>query len=147
MAKNMDSIAQKAYMGEHLSPSGGRDLEKFFGGESKEPKSHLLQGGEPKKLTKFRGGIQRNCHFFQILGGEFFGWGKNFSEGGEYFAKEYPSRRGGISNQNFSGGGYPRQLPPLRPCMVQARAQWYSFTILFLNRMFEYVQSAHNLKF
>ena len=61
------------YMGEHLSPSGGRDLENFLRGESKEPKSHLLQGGEPKKLTKFRGGIQRNCHFFQILGGEFFG--------------------------------------------------------------------------
>ena len=61
------------YMGEHLSPSGGRDLENVLGWESKEPKSHLLQGGAPKKLTKFRCGIQRNCHFFQILGGEFFG--------------------------------------------------------------------------
>ena len=114
-------------MGDHLSPSGGRDLEKIFGGESKEPKSHLLQGGEPKKLTKFRGGIQRNCHFFQILGGEFFGWGKNFSEGGEYFAKEYPSRWGGISTQNFSGGGYPRQLPPLRPCMFVTFAKMEFF--------------------
>ena len=120
-------VPTEAYMGEHLSPSGGRDLEKFFGGESKEPKSHLLQGGEPKKLTKFRGGIQRNCHFFQILGGEFFGWGKNFSEGGEYFAKEYPSRWGGISTQNFSGGGgYPRQLPPPAPMYASAHSGIFS---------------------
>ena len=120
-------------MGEHLSPSGGRDLENFLRGESKEPKSHLLQGGEPKKLTKFRGGIQRNCHFFQILGGEFFGWGKNFSEGGEYFAKEYPSRWGGISTTNFSGGGYPRQLPPLRPCMLGVAKKNWTFMEIAAN--------------
>ena len=57
----------------------------------------LVLGGNPKN--------------WPILGGESSDSGGRiglkFSKGGEYFAKEYPSWRGGISIENFSGGGYP----------------------------------------
>ena len=91
-------------MGEHLSPSGGRDLENFLRGESKEPKSHLLQGGEPKKLTKFRGGIQRNCHFFQILGGNSLDEGKIFPKEGNILPKSTPHDGGESQPKIFLGG-------------------------------------------
>ena len=53
-------------MGEHLSPSGGRDLEKIFGGESKEPKSHLLQGGNPKNWQNLGGESKEIAIFFKF---------------------------------------------------------------------------------
>ena len=51
-------------MGEHLSPSGGRDLEKILRGESKEPKSHLLQGGGTQKIDKNLGGESKEIAIF-----------------------------------------------------------------------------------
>ena len=84
-----------AYVGKHLTPRGGgvilKGLEGFRGGTQRVP---LSKGGNPK--------------IWPILGGESSDSGGRiglkFSKGGEYFAKEYPSWRGGISIEKFSGG-------------------------------------------
>ena len=100
----------KPYMGKHLSLRGGIDFEGPWRDLGGEPKESPSLRGESENLTNFRGESSHS-------GGRI---GLKFSKGGEYFAKEYPSWRGGISIENFSGGGYP--LDSFRLARVCVRA-------------------------
>ena len=107
------------YMGEHPNSWGGRDLKIFEGGEYFGKKIFL--GGidfRPQRGDILDNSRPKFWNFLKIserilIWGGLFGYfaKKNF-KGGEYFAKEYPSRRGGISNQNFSGGDILANSPP-----------------------------------